>query len=83
MERIAIIGSGIAGLAAARELTRRSGSRRVTLFEAAGHFGGIFKQHWLLLSGAILELGLIVWLFALRTKRKSAKSSLKDTADEK
>lgn len=47
------------------------------------HFGGIFKQHWLLLSGAILELGLIVWLFALRTKRKSAKSSLKDTADEK
>jgi len=47
------------------------------------HFGGIFKQHWLLLSGAILELGLIVWLFALRAKRKSAKSSLKDTADEK
>jgi len=47
------------------------------------HFGGIFKQHWLLLSGAILEFGLIVWLFALRTKRKSAKSSLKDTADEK
>jgi membrane protein YqaA with SNARE-associated domain len=47
------------------------------------HFGGIFKQHWLLLSGAILELGLIVWLFALRTKRKSAKSSVKDTADEK
>jgi len=47
------------------------------------HFGGIFKQHWLLLSGAILELGLIVWLFALRTKRKSAKSSQKDTADEK
>jgi membrane protein YqaA with SNARE-associated domain len=47
------------------------------------HFGGIFKQHWLLLSGAILELGLIVWFFALRTKRKSAKSSVKDTADEK
>lgn len=40
MERIAIIGSGIAGLAAARELTRRQAGRRVTLFEAAGHFGG-------------------------------------------
>lgn len=47
------------------------------------HFGGIFKHHWMLLSGAILELGLIVWLFALRTKRKSAASSLKDTADNK
>ena len=39
MERIAIIGSGIAGLAAARELTR-AGGHRVTLFEAAAHFGG-------------------------------------------
>ena len=47
------------------------------------HFGGLFKQHWMLLSGAILEFGLIVWLFALRTKRKSAASSLKDTADDK
>lgn len=40
MERIAIIGSGIAGLAAARELTRASGRRSVTLFEAQAHFGG-------------------------------------------
>ena len=40
MERIAIIGSGIAGLAAARELTRASARRQVTLFEAAAHFGG-------------------------------------------
>ena len=47
------------------------------------HFGGLFKQHWMLLSGAILELALIIWLFALRTKRKSAASSLKDTADNK
>ncbi len=39
MERIAVIGSGIAGLAAARELSR-SGRVRVTLFEAGGHFGG-------------------------------------------
>ena len=40
MERIAVIGSGIAGLAAAREMTRGPGARRVVLFEAAAHFGG-------------------------------------------
>ena len=40
MERIAVIGSGIAGLSAARELTRASGRRSVTLFEAQAHFGG-------------------------------------------
>ena len=40
MEKIAIIGSGIAGLAAARELARAPGDRRVTLFEAGEHFGG-------------------------------------------
>jgi len=28
------------------------------------HFGGIFKQHWMLLSGMILEAGLILWLLA-------------------
>jgi membrane protein YqaA with SNARE-associated domain len=33
-----------------------------------GHFGGIFKHHWVLLSGAILEVGLILWLLA-RTRR--------------
>jgi membrane protein YqaA with SNARE-associated domain len=33
-----------------------------------GHFGGIFKHHWMLLSGAILEAGLILWLLA-RTRR--------------
>ena len=37
MKRIAVIGSGIAGLAAARSL---SSSAAVTLFEAAGWFGG-------------------------------------------
>ncbi len=39
MERIAVIGSGISGLAAARELTRAA-DRRVTVFEAGSHFGG-------------------------------------------
>ena len=32
------------------------------------HFGGILKQHWMLLSGVILELVLVLWLFA-RTRR--------------
>ena len=32
------------------------------------HFGGIFKQHWMLLSGFILEIGLLLWLLA-RTRR--------------
>ncbi len=38
MKRIAVIGAGISGLAAARRLT--GCAHRVTLFEAATHFGG-------------------------------------------
>ncbi|MGA0609379.1 NAD(P)/FAD-dependent oxidoreductase [Caldimonas sp. KR1-144] len=38
MERIAVIGSGISGLAAARRL--HAAGRRITLFEAGSHFGG-------------------------------------------
>jgi membrane protein YqaA with SNARE-associated domain len=34
------------------------------------HFGGIFKQHWMLLSGAILEVGLVLWLLARTRKGK-------------
>ena len=40
MEKIAVIGSGIAGLAAARALTQAPGARRVTLLEGGSHFGG-------------------------------------------
>lgn len=39
MQRIAIIGAGIAGLAAAHTL-QASGAARVSLFEAGSHFGG-------------------------------------------
>ena len=39
MERLAVIGSGIAGLSAARALSRSAG-HRVTLFEAGQHCGG-------------------------------------------
>lgn len=40
MQRIAIVGSGIAGLGAAHHLMQAPLPRRVTLFEAGGHFGG-------------------------------------------
>jgi uncharacterized protein len=40
MHRIAVIGSGIAGLAAAHRLATAPGESRVTLFEAGDHFGG-------------------------------------------
>lgn len=40
MERIAVIGSGIAGLAAARSLSQTLGAQRVSLFEADGRPGG-------------------------------------------
>lgn len=40
MQRIAVIGSGIAGLSAAWRLAQADGGPRVTLFEAGSHFGG-------------------------------------------
>ena len=41
------------------------------------HFGGIFKEHWLLLLGVILELALVLWLLARagRLKKNSPPSS--------
>lgn len=40
MQRIAVIGSGIAGLSAAWRLSGADTAHRVTLFEAGAHFGG-------------------------------------------
>src|SRR6201987_2088211 len=34
------------------------------------HFGGVFKQHWMLLSGAILEIILVLWLVARARRAK-------------
>jgi membrane protein YqaA with SNARE-associated domain len=34
------------------------------------HFGGVFKQHWMLLSGAILEIVLVLWLVARARRAK-------------
>ena len=44
------------------------------------HFGGLFREHWLLLLGAVLELALVLWLFTRRYKRKAA-ASKEDAAD--
>jgi len=52
--RIAIIGGGIAGLAAAYEL-ERSGLASYTLFEASPRLGGVISSE--VVSGAVLELG--------------------------
>ena len=40
MKRIAVVGSGVAGLGAAARLSAAAGARHVTLFEAADYFGG-------------------------------------------
>jgi len=40
MHRVAVVGSGIAGLAAAYRIVTAPGGHSVTLFEAGGHFGG-------------------------------------------
>ncbi|MGM9483182.1 NAD(P)/FAD-dependent oxidoreductase [Roseateles sp. NT4] len=40
MHRVAVIGSGIAGLAAAHRIATAPGGHSVALFEAGGHFGG-------------------------------------------
>ena len=40
MKRVAVVGSGIAGLAAAHALAAEPGMAQVTLFEAGSHFGG-------------------------------------------
>ena len=38
--------------------------------EIISHFGGIFKQHWMLLSGFVLEIGLLLYLLARARKPK-------------
>ena len=45
--------------------------------QIVGHFGGVFKRHWILLSGALLEAGLILWLLArtMRSKKNAAPQS--------
>jgi predicted NAD/FAD-binding protein len=63
VERIAVIGSGIAGLAAARALSRARGQRRVTLFEAASDFGGHANTVEVTLDGVThgVDTGFLVY----------------------
>ena len=63
MEKIAVIGSGIAGLAAARELARAPGANRVTLFESGSHFGGHANTVDLTLEGVThgVDTGFLVY----------------------
>jgi predicted NAD/FAD-binding protein len=60
MKRVAVVGSGIAGLAAARGL---AGSARVTLFEAGDHFGGHAHTVDITLSGRThgVDIGFVVF----------------------
>ncbi len=62
MQRIAVVGGGIAGLAAARTL-ERSGRCRVTLFEAAARFGGHANTVDVTLGGvsAGVDTGFLVY----------------------
>lgn len=47
-------------------------SALVMLFgpEILSHFGGVFKEHWLLLSGFVLEIGFLLFLLARARRLK-------------
>ncbi|KQV91842.1 NAD(P)/FAD-dependent oxidoreductase [Pelomonas sp. Root1237] len=63
MHRIAVVGSGIAGLAAAHRIATTPGGHRVTLFEAGGHFGGHANTVDLELEGVVhgVDTGFLVF----------------------
>lgn len=55
IRRIAVIGGGISGLAAAQRLVSKSDSVRVTLFESSQRLGGIIRTEEA--EGFLMELG--------------------------
>jgi len=63
MQRIAVVGSGVAGLAAAWRLATSPGERHVTLFEAGAHFGGHANTVDLTLDGIThgVDTGFLVF----------------------
>jgi predicted NAD/FAD-binding protein len=63
MHRIAVVGSGIAGLAAAHRIATTPGEHRVTLFEAGAHFGGHANTVDLDLEGIVhgVDTGFLVF----------------------
>src|SRR2546429_5560842 len=73
MHRIAVIGSGIAGLAAASRLAAAPGGPAVTLLEAGGHFGGHANTVDLTLGGVSQGVDTGFLVFNHRTDRKSTR----------
>ena len=63
MPAVAVIGSGIAGLAAAWRLSESQSSIRVSLFEANRHFGGHANTQDLTLGGQThgVDTGFLVF----------------------
>ncbi|MBS7781519.1 FAD-dependent oxidoreductase [Acidovorax sp. CCYZU-2555] len=63
MHRIAVIGSGIAGLSAAWRLADAHADHQVTLFEAGGHFGGHANTVDLAIDGVThgVDTGFLVY----------------------
>ena len=63
MERIAVIGAGIAGMAAAHGLVQAPGTRHVTLLEASPHFGGHANTVDVTLAGVThgVDTGFLVY----------------------
>jgi predicted NAD/FAD-binding protein len=63
MPRIAVIGSGISGLAAAWQLSAAGSGHRVSLFEAGAHFGGHANTVALTLDGVRhgVDTGFLVY----------------------
>ena len=53
--RVAVVGGGITGLAAAQRLVSKSGTAQVTLFEASRRLGGIIRTEEA--DGFLIELG--------------------------
>ena len=63
MQRVAVIGSGISGLAAAWQLSAPGAQARVTLFEAGAYFGGHANTVDLTLDGVThgVDTGFLVY----------------------
>ena len=88
MQRIAIIGSGIAGLGAAHALSRAAAeltsaaaaasATSVTLFEAGGHFGGHANTVDMTLDGIShgVDTGFLVYKIGRASCRERVYSSV-------
>jgi len=46
-------------------------------------FGGVVKQHWMLASGAVLEIGLVIWLLVRTRRSRKTAAPLSENGGEK